>query len=88
MELAKDAVMGVVTARESGNCDDAELVISGYIKDAADLGACPGTAWAMLFSAATLWVSALIEMYATAHDETPAQSIAWFALAHAQGEPE
>ena len=87
VEMAKDTVMGVVTAREAGNCADAELVISAYIREAIKLGATPGTAWALLFSASTLWVSALIDVYAKAHDETPAQSIAMFALAHASGEP-
>ena len=88
VEMAKDTVMGVVTARQSGNCADAELVIRGYLTDAFEMGATPGLAWSMLFSASTLWVAALIELYAIAHDETPADSIRWFALAHAQGEPE
>ena len=87
VELAKGTVIAVVTARDANNCADAELVISAYLRDARKLGANASTAWALLFSACTLWVAALIEVYAAAHDETPAQSIAMFALAHANGEP-
>ena len=87
IELAKNTVMGVVTAREGGSCEDAELMISAYLDDAHRLGVCLGTAWALLFSASTLWVSALIEIYANNHNETPAESIRMFAAAHAAGEP-
>lgn len=83
VEMAKNTVLGVVTARESGSCADAELVLSGYLRDAVELGATPCRAWSMLFSAASLWVSALIGMYAEDHHETPAQSIALFAINHA-----
>lgn len=86
VEMAKDTVMGVVTAREGDDCSGAEFVLSSYIADAIGLGATPGQAWAMLFSAASLWVSTLIELIADLHHETPAEAISRFALAHAQGD--
>lgn len=81
--LAKPTVLGVVTARENGNVKDAALLIDNYQTEARLLGASSGTAWAMLFSASTLWVAGLIELHAHEHDQKTVDSLQMVALAFA-----
>jgi len=85
MEMAKPVILGVVSAQQADNAQDAATLISHYQDDARSLGASLGTSWAMLFSASTLWVSALVEMHAEHHDQTPEQSVTSLALSYARG---
>lgn len=83
IELAKPIVLGVVTARQSGNVTDAADLLQHYREDAAKLGASNGNAWSMLFSASTLWVVGLIELHAAEHNQSVSESIRQFAITYA-----
>lgn len=59
--VADRLILGVVTARRNGNEADASVLIHGYMEEARKAGLSANMAWAMLFSASTRWVDALIE---------------------------
>jgi hypothetical protein len=81
--LAKPVVLGVVTARENDSIEDAALLINQYQLTAKVMGASVGTAWAMLFSAATLWVAGMIELHAAEHHQPTLTSLQRVALSYA-----
>ena len=83
VKQAQLVVLGVVTARDRDNQDDAAFLINGYLSDALEAGATIGTAWALLFSASTLWVAALMRLHAQESDQTPLEAIGEIALAYA-----
>lgn len=83
MALAKPVVLAVVTAREHGNAADAALLLNAYQQEAKELGSSSGTAWAILFSASTLWVAGLIELHAREHEQETLKSLQMLALAFA-----
>lgn len=83
--MAKPTVLGVVTARENDNVGDASLLIQNYQSEARSMGASTGTAWAMLFSAATLWVAGLVELHGVEHGQSALVSLQELALAYAGG---
>jgi hypothetical protein len=72
---AVEVIPGVVAARQRGASDDARLLIEGYLEDAHRLQASPAQAYSMLFSAATVWVSTLVDCRAFHHQITPTRAV-------------
>ena len=85
MVLAKPVVLSVVTARLNDNIGDAQMLLTTYRVEAARLGATSGRSWAILFSAAALWVTSLIELHGYEHDQCVHLSLQDVALAFAAG---
>lgn len=83
--LAKPVVLAVVTARLNDSIADAHMLLTDYQVEAARLGATPGRSWAMLFSAAMLWVTSLIELHGYEHDQCVHLSLQDLALSFAAG---
>lgn len=72
-ELFADAqalVLGAVTARRRNSANDVHVLITSYMDEATDRGVSREMCWAMLFSASTTWVDALIECRAAHHEQS------------------
>lgn len=80
---AQSTVLGVVKARQTGNENDAALLIGSFLEEETSLGRSLPSAWASLFSASTVWVDALITSDARRNNMTPAARLSQLALAHA-----
>lgn len=85
LELAKPVVLAVVTARLNDNINDAQMLLNNYRLEAAKMGASPGRSWAILFSAAMLWVTSLIELHGYEHSQCVLLSLQDMALSYAAG---
>jgi hypothetical protein len=81
---AVEMVPGVVAARQRHDIIDARFVINSYLEDARGMGASPEQAFSMLFSAATVWVSTLVECRAFHHGESPTETIRELGILAAQ----
>jgi hypothetical protein len=80
---AQRVVLGVVKAWQTNAPDDAALMINAYLEEETRTGRSVGSAWALLFSAATVWLAALIESDAVHHHTTAGLRLTELALAHA-----
>jgi len=77
VELFNDAqalVLGAVTARRRNSSEDVHALLTSYMDEAGERGIPREMCWAMLFSASTTWVDALIECRA-AHHEQPVREV-------------
>lgn len=83
LERAQRVVLGVVKAHQSDNPGDAALMITAYLGEETALGRSVSSAWAILFSASTLWLSALINTDAAHHHVTPGTRLTELSVAHA-----
>jgi len=84
LSLAEPVVLGVVKARQDGNAADAALMINGFLRDAVEAGFTIGSAWALLFSASTIWVDALVAAQARINNQSPAETLSDIALTYAK----
>lgn len=84
MADARQAVLGVITARFSDDVEGASLVIDGYIGDSKDRGYEPAQAWAQMFAAAILLVIPLLECRATHHEEEMTDTLHELGMALAE----
>jgi hypothetical protein len=76
-ELFADAqalVLGAVTARRRNSVQDVHALLTSFMDEATGRGASREMCWAMLFSASTTWVDALVECRAT-HHQLPVRSV-------------
>jgi hypothetical protein len=80
---AQRVVLGVVKARQTDTPYDAGLMINSYLVEETQLGRSIDSAWALLFAAATVWLTAMIESDAVHHEITPAERLTELALTHA-----
>ena len=83
MVRGQRVVLAVVKARQSDSAEDAALMINAYLAEETALGRSVGSAWAMLFSAATVWLAAMIESDAIHHGTTAGHRLSELALAYA-----
>src|SRR5689334_9457650 len=78
-EAAK-TVVGVVSARQRGSVQDAELIINGYMQDSISRGHSLGEAWALLFATSAVWCTDLVDALAAKNDQSGQAQLADLAL--------
>lgn len=83
MFRAQRTVLGVVKARQIDSQNDAALLINGYLEEETAKGRSIASSWALLFSASTVWLDALIRTDAAHHKTTPATRLSELAVSHA-----
>ena len=83
LDRALRTVFGVVTARQLGNADDAAFVLDAYLREETANRPLPN-AWALLFTAATGWIIALLTEEATRMNTTPMKRVNSWSARHAR----
>lgn len=77
---AMNTVLGVISAREHSSPADASLLIQAFRDDAKEAGVADTDAWAMLFTASTVWAHSLVSCRQVHHKQTFTKAIHELAL--------
>lgn len=80
---AQRTVIGVQAAKANSSTADVNFLIQTYMEEEMALGRPLASAWAMLFSASTNWLDALMGEDAERHSVSKAKRINQWSMRHA-----
>lgn len=83
-EHASDIVLGVVSARQRDAPDDVAVLLKDYFATWLGKGMSVSSAWTMLFSASTIWLTNTIGDFATISGDDPQVMVATMSLRRAR----